>query len=80
LGKIVNERDREFAELFMERLSPAFMARDRDLQEFQSLLDKTSEERDFFILFLKKQIETIYITRKSRHLCETFKMDWEFLI
>jgi hypothetical protein len=51
------------------------MARDKDLKEFQSLLDKTSEERDFFILFLKKQIETIDITKKSRHLCETFKMD-----
>jgi hypothetical protein len=75
LDKVVNERDREFAELFMQHLSPAFMARDRDLKEFQSLLDKTSEERDFFILFLKKQIETIDITKKSRHLCETFKMD-----
>lgn len=75
LEKVVNERDREFAELFMQNLSPAFMARDRDLKEFQSLLDRTSEERDFFILFLKKQIETIDITKKSRHLCETFKMD-----
>lgn len=75
LDKVVNERDREFAELFMKTLSPAFMAREKDLKEFQNLLDKTSEERDFFILFLKAQIETIEITKKSRHLCETFKMD-----
>ena len=75
LDKVVNERDREFAELFMKTLSPAFMAREKDLKEFQNLLDKTSEERDYFILFLKAQIETIEITKKSRHLCETFKMD-----
>jgi hypothetical protein len=49
------------------------MARDSDLAVFEALLDKTSEERQFFILYLKKQIETIGITKKSRYLCETLK-------
>lgn len=73
--KIINERDREFAEVFMMATSPAFMARDEDLKSFEDILDRTSEEKNFFILFLKKQIETIGITKKSRTLCETFKTD-----
>ena len=45
VDKVVQERDREYAEVFMQALSPAFMARDSDLAAFQALLDKTSEER-----------------------------------
>lgn len=74
--KVINERDREYAEVFMMAMSPAFMARDEDLKAFEDILDRTSEDKNFFILFLKKQIETIGITKKSRTLCETFKTDW----
>ena len=68
-------RDREFAEVFMEQLSPAFMARERDEMSFQSMLEKCPADRQYFGLFLKKQLETLDITRKSRYLCENYKMD-----
>jgi hypothetical protein len=75
LESIVETRDREFAESFMSILSPAFMARDVDERNFQILLDKQSGSHEFFTLFLKKQVETIEVTKKSRHLCENYKMD-----
>lgn len=75
LESIVESRDREFAQSFMAILSPAFMARDVDERNFQTLLDKQTGTHDFFTLFLKKQVETIEITKKSRHLCENYKMD-----
>ncbi len=68
-------RDREFAESFMNTLSPAFMARDVDEKHFADLLARTNPDKEFFILFLKKQIETMDVTKKSRILCETYKMD-----
>jgi len=73
--KIVEQRDREFAEVFINGLSPAFMAREQDESAFKELLSRTSDDSHFFTLFLKKQIETIDIIKKSRHLCETFRLD-----
>ena len=73
--KIVENRDREFSEVFMNGLSPAFMARDTDETAFKELFSRTTDETHFSSLFLKKQIETIDIIKKSRHLCETFKID-----
>ena len=75
LEKIVEIRDREFAESFMNQLTPAFMARDVDEKTFTEILSRTNPSKEFFILFLKKQIETMDITKKSRVLCETYKMD-----
>ena len=75
VNKIVESRDREFAEVFMQNLTPAFMAREQDESAFNELLKRASEEKQFYILFLKKQIETIDITKKSRNLCETFKLN-----
>lgn len=72
LPKIVETRDREFAELFMEGLSPAFMARESDEVQLQQILEKANPEREFFILFLKKEIETIDIIKRSRALCASF--------
>jgi len=51
------------------------MAREQDESAFNELLKRASEEKQFYILFLKKQIETIDITKKSRNLCETFKLN-----
>ena len=75
IEKIVEIRDREFAESFMNNLSPAFMARDVDEKNFSDILARTNPDTEFFILFLKKQIETMDITKRSRVLCETYKMD-----
>ena len=75
IEKIVEIRDREFAESFMNNLSPAFMARDVDEKNFSDILARTNPDKEFFILFLKKQIETMDITKRSRVLCETYKMD-----
>ena len=41
--KVVDERDREFAQAFMNALSPSFMAREEDKKKFQELLDKMSD-------------------------------------
>ena len=60
LGEIVEKRDREFAERFMNIFSPAFMARESDEKAFRDLLRNPAyAERNFFILFLKKQMEII---------------------
>lgn len=75
VNKIVETRDREFAETFTAHLSPAFMAREQDSAAFNELLRRANEEKQFFVNFLKKQIESIDIIQKSRTLCETFKMD-----
>jgi hypothetical protein len=75
LGKIVETRDREFAETFMQHLTPAFMARDHDTTHFKELLANAKEDKQFFILFLKKSIESIDMIQRSRKLCETFKLN-----
>ncbi len=76
LGEVVEKKDREFAEIFLNILSPAFMARDSDEAAFREYLRNPAfKERNFFILFLKKQMETIETVRKSRQLCETSKLD-----
>lgn len=75
LGKIVETRDREFAETFMQHLTPAFMAREHDTAQFKDLLANAKEDKQFFILFLKKQIESIDMIQRSRKLCETFKLN-----
>mmetsp|Transcript_16917 Transcript_16917/g.28650 ORF Transcript_16917/g.28650 Transcript_16917/m.28650 type:complete len:107 (+) Transcript_16917:1673-1993(+) len=76
LGEVVDKRDREFAESFMTALSPAFMARDSDENAFREYLRNPAfKERNFFILFLKKQMELIETVRKSRQLCESSKLD-----
>ena len=75
VNKVVETRDREFAEAFMNALSPAFMARESDDAAFKDLQEKCNKEKDFFVIFLKKQIETVELTQKSRVLCESFKMD-----
>ena len=60
----------------MNTLSPAFMARDSDEKAFRDYLRNPAfAERNFFILFLKKQMEIIETVRKSRHLCDTSKLD-----
>mmetsp|Transcript_23446 Transcript_23446/g.36122 ORF Transcript_23446/g.36122 Transcript_23446/m.36122 type:complete len:210 (-) Transcript_23446:25-654(-) len=76
MGEVVEKKDREFAEIFLNSMSPAFMARDSDETAFREYLRNPAfKERSFFILFLKKQMETIETVRKSRHLCETSKLD-----
>ena len=76
LGEIVERKDREYAEIFMNTLSPAFMARDSDEKAFRDYLRNPAfAERNFFILFLKKQMEIIETVRKSRNLCDSSKLD-----
>ena len=59
----------------MNAMTPAFMARGEDQKAFEGLLENVDESKHFFVVFLKKQIETMDITRKSRHLCETYRID-----
>lgn len=54
LNKTIETRNREFAEIFMNHMSPAFMARDSDLERFNQILKDAKPETEFFILFLKK--------------------------
>ena len=76
LGEIVEKRDREYAEIFMNTISPAFMARDQEEEAFREYLRNPAyQERDFFLRFLKKQMETIETVRKSRILCEASMLD-----
>jgi len=44
LPKVAATRDREFTEIFMKNLTPAFMARDEDLKAFKAILEKTNKE------------------------------------
>ena len=75
LKRVVDTRDREFAEKFMQGLSPAFMAREQDESAFNELLGRCTDDNHFFTLFLKKQVDSIELIKKSRHLCETFRID-----
>ena len=73
LQKVVDQRDREFALTFINGLSPAFMAREKDESAFKELLDKNTEESHFFTLFLKREVERIDVIKKARKLCEESK-------
>lgn len=53
----------------MQTFSPAFMAGEADEKSFTGMLERCSEERDFFKRFLKIQIEQISTIQKSRKLC-----------
>ena len=75
LNKIVECRQREYAEVFASHLSPSFMARDGDEKAFNDLLEKANKEKDFYIRFLKGEIESIDVTKRSRKLCETYKLN-----
>ena len=54
LKRVIDTRDREFAEVFMQGLSPAFMAREQDESAFNELLSRCSDQTHFFTIFLKK--------------------------
>lgn len=54
LKRVIDTRDREFAESFMQSLSPAFMAREQDENAFTELLGRCTEDSHFFTIFLKK--------------------------
>ena len=76
LGEVVMKRDREFATTFMNSLSPAFMAREQEEQALREYLRNPAyQDIDFFIQFLKKQMEVIETVRKSRELCTTSMLD-----
>lgn len=53
LHDVVETREREFAQIFMSGLSPAFMARESDEEEFSKLLAKANPEKHFYVQFLK---------------------------
>lgn len=62
----------------MNTLSPAFMARDSDEKAFRDYLrNPVFKDRNFFILFLKKQMETIETVKKSVALCRASDPDSE---
>ena len=65
----VESKERERAEIFISNLSPAFLARDEDEQNFKALLEKANLEKHFYVQFLKQQLESIDIIRRSRVLC-----------
>ena len=54
----------------MSGLTPAFMARESDENNFKELLEKANSEKHFYVQFLKQQLEVIDIARKARKLCE----------
>jgi hypothetical protein len=66
---VVEGRDREFAQIFMSGLSPAFMAREEDEAQFKALLGKANPEKHFYVQNLKQQLEFIETARKARALC-----------
>lgn len=53
VNKIVENRDREFAQNFCSYLSPSFMARESDEKAFTELLEKANKDFDFFVRFIK---------------------------
>lgn len=55
LGMVVDRKDREYAEAFMNTLSPAFMATENIENQFREYLrNPVYQDRNFFVLFLKK--------------------------
>jgi len=75
IKRVIDTRDREFAEIFMNGMSPAFNAREQDESAFNELLGRCTDDTHFFTIFLKKQVDMIEVIKKSRHLCETFRID-----
>lgn len=76
LGEVIMKKDREFSEVFMSSMSPAFMARDTEENAFRNFLrDSTYASSDFFIKFVKQQMEVIETVRKSRELCTSSMLD-----
>lgn len=58
LPQVVEKRDREFTEVFMMHLSPAYLARNSDHEAFTKLQEAAGPNApEFYVNFLKKQIE-----------------------
>lgn len=57
----------------MTTLSSAFLGRSEDQSRLQQLLDRSVDSQ--LGAFLRKQLELIEVVRKSRYLCENYKMD-----
>jgi hypothetical protein len=74
LPTIVGQRDRQFSETFMSMLSPSFLARQEDLDNFNAMLESPeAKEHDFFNEFLKKTIETITMVTAAKKFCAEYK-------
>lgn len=46
------------------------MARDEDEKQFKHLLETANKEKNFFILFLKQQLEVIDTIKRSKALLQ----------
>ena len=53
------------------------MARDEDKAQFEKLLENKPENKNFYELILKKQIETISLIRDATELCNKAE-EWFF--
>jgi hypothetical protein len=67
LPTVAKTRNREFTEIFMQNLSPAFRASAEDLEHFERLLGEA--DQDFVRLALKKEIESVRVSQQARQLC-----------
>ena len=65
VAKLVADKDRNWAEVFIGGLSPAFMSREEDTKAFNALLEKQTDSEHFFTLFIKKQIELISVKKQG---------------
>jgi len=71
MGDIVKTKDRQFAEMFLNYLSPAFLARPEDETAIQSYLDNEDYKTiNYFQLFLKRQMHLIQGHKRGSALCK----------
>jgi len=72
---LVGKKDRNWSEVFIAGLSPAFMGREEDEKAFQKLHDEQNDFSHFFPIFLKKQVEAIGWKKECKKLIEEFDID-----
>jgi len=73
IPEVVEKRDREFAQTFLNNLTFAVVADEKEEAAFQALLAKELHGSEHFLTqFLKKQIEAIDISKKAKKLCKDY--------
>lgn len=62
-------KERNYSEVFGNYFSPAFLGREEDIAKFKSMIEKAPEDKPFYQIILKKQVETIEVIQKAKALC-----------
>lgn len=66
IEKVFATKHRDYAEMVLVKLSPASLARDKDLEAYQAILERIGDSNNHFKNLVKIQINTIKLIQEQR--------------